>query len=74
MIFIGKGIYSGISGILIQPCKEVNQKGFKGIFPGVGKSISGCVLKPIAGVFDGISIMSDGIISTIYIFDKNILN
>ena len=45
----GYGWYDGISGLVTQPINGANKDGIKGFLGGIGKGISGLVLKPGAG-------------------------
>lgn len=65
VIFLGRGFYSGIIGLCVQPYKEINNKGSHGIFKGIGKGLGGLILKPVAGVFDAMSVTSEGTIKTL---------
>jgi vacuolar protein sorting-associated protein 13A/C len=61
----GKGIIAGsiygIAGLVQSPVKEARIGGFKGVFKGIGKGLTGFFTKPMSSVFDGVSITFDGI-------------
>jgi hypothetical protein len=62
---IGKGLFSGITGIVTQPIKEVKKSGAIGIFKGIFKGITGVVTKPLGGLLDATSQTTEGIKKTI---------
>ena len=62
---IGKGLFSGITGIVTQPIKEVKKSGAIGIFKGIFKGITGVVTKPLGGILDATSQTTEGIKKTI---------
>lgn len=45
---LGKGFYSGITGIVAQPIKEGRKGGTPGFFKGVGKGLLGFVKKSLS--------------------------
>ena len=66
---IGKGIFSGVTGVFSQPFKEVKKSGAKGIFKGIFKGISGLITKPIGALFDATSQTAEGFKKTFTYFD-----
>lgn len=66
---LGKGVFSGITGIITQPVNEVKKSGAHGIFKGMLKGVTGVVTKPLAGIFDATSQTAEGIKKTITVFD-----
>jgi vacuolar protein sorting-associated protein 13A/C len=60
-VSIGKGLLSGITGIVVQPIKEVKSSGATGIFLGVFKGMSGLITKPLGGLMDATSQTAEGI-------------
>lgn len=66
---LGRGIYSGVTGVITQPFKEVQKQGAKGIFKGIFKGIGGLITKPIGGIMDATSQAAEGLKKTITIFD-----
>jgi hypothetical protein len=48
----GLGFYDGISGLLTQPFNGAKKRGVKGFLEGIGKGVSGLILKPGAGKID----------------------
>jgi vacuolar protein sorting-associated protein 13A/C len=62
---IGKGVWSGVTGIVTQPIKEVKKSGAIGIFKGLFKGITGVVTKPLGGLLDATSQTTEGIKKTI---------
>ena len=66
---IGKGVWSGVTGIITQPIKEVKRSGAIGIFKGLFKGITGIVTKPLGGILDATSQTTEGIKKTITKYD-----
>lgn len=62
---IGKGVWSGVTGIVTQPIKEVKRSGAIGIFKGIFKGITGVITKPLGGILDATSQTTEGIKKTI---------
>ena len=60
-VSIGKGVWSGITGIITQPVKEVKKSGAIGIFKGIFKGITGIITKPLGGILDATSQTTEGI-------------
>lgn len=54
----GYGLYDGISGLVTQPVDGARSEGVVGFVKGVGKGLSGVVLKPSAGKLFSIHIFS----------------
>jgi len=63
-------IQSGIEGVLMKPLEGAESGGAFGFFKGVGKGLVGAVAKPMVGVFDLASNVSEGIRNTTTVFDK----
>eukprot|EP01155_Anaeramoeba_flamelloides_P026744 Anaeramoba_flamelloidesa81_46.p1 GENE.a81_46~~a81_46.p1 ORF type:complete len:775 (-),score=164.80 a81_46:343-2505(-) len=59
-----KDVWLGISGIVTQPMKGYKKRGKSGIVSGFGKGVIGVVAKPIVGITELISNVSDGITSS----------
>ena len=66
---LGRGIYSGVTGVITQPFKEIQKQGAKGIFKGLFKGVGGLITKPIGGMMDATSQTAEGLKKTITIFD-----
>lgn len=66
---LGRGLYSGVTGVISQPFKEVQRQGAKGIFTGIFKGIGGLITKPLGGIMDATSQTAEGLKKTITIFD-----
>lgn len=62
---IGKGVWSGVTGIVTQPIKEIKKSGAIGIFKGIFKGITGVITKPLGGILDATSQTTEGIKKTI---------
>jgi hypothetical protein len=63
MTSMGKGIFDGVTGLVMQPVKGAKEDGAKGFFKGFGKGIIGIATKPVAGVIDMASKTTEGITS-----------
>eukprot|EP01132_Coremiostelium_polycephalum_P004065 gene4065-5089_t len=61
---LSKGILDGVTGIVIEPMKGVEQEGAKGFFKGVGKGLMGVVVKPISGAIDFVGKPIEGLANT----------
>ncbi|EEB06191.1 vacuolar protein sorting-associated protein 13a [Schizosaccharomyces japonicus yFS275] len=67
------GFRSGITGVVMQPWINTRAHGVPGFFEGVGKGILGLTTKPLVGLFDCASSLSEGVRNTTTVFDgKNI--
>ncbi|XP_019641996.1 PREDICTED: vacuolar protein sorting-associated protein 13A-like [Branchiostoma belcheri] len=55
------GIVMGISGVVLQPVKGAQQEGVEGFFKGIGKGLLGLFSRPVAGVFDMVSMSFDAV-------------
>ena len=62
---IGKGIWSGATGIFTQPVKGAKKSGAGGFFKGVFKGIAGVITKPISGIMDAASQTTQGVSGTL---------
>jgi vacuolar protein sorting-associated protein 13A/C len=58
---IGRGVKSGVSGVVTRPTEGAKEEGVKGLVKGLYRGARGLVMKPAAGIFDGVSKMSEGI-------------
>ena len=67
---LGKGIVSGLTGVVSQPIKGAMEEGGLGFVKGIGKGITGAVLKPVVGVVDTVSDLATGIKNTTTLFDE----
>jgi vacuolar protein sorting-associated protein 13A/C len=56
-----KGVTSGVSGIIEQPFKGAQESGVGGFFAGLGKGLVGAVTKPVVGIVDMATNITDGI-------------
>jgi len=71
MFALGKGIFDGVTGIVVKPVQGVRKDGAKGFAKGLGQGIIGVAVKPVAGVFEAVSKTSEGIKNTTTYFDKD---
>lgn len=46
----GYGIFDGISGVLTQPLRGIEQEGAEGLLKGIGKGFGGLIMKPTSAV------------------------
>lgn len=63
-------VSSGVTGVISQPLRGAKEGGFEGFFKGLGKGIVGVVTKPIIGIVDLATNMSDGLKNTTTAFDS----
>ena len=49
---LGKGIFDGISGVVLKPIEGAKDDGVGGFFKGVGKGVAGLVTRPTGGIVD----------------------
>lgn len=61
---------SAMEGVLIKPIEGAESEGALGFFKGMGKGLVGAVTKPVVGVFDLASNVSEGIRNTTTVFDS----
>ncbi|KAJ8084002.1 Vacuolar protein sorting-associated protein 13 [Marasmius tenuissimus] len=63
-------VASAMEGVLMKPIEGAESEGAVGFFKGMGKGIVGAVTKPVVGVFDLASNVSEGIRNTTTVFDN----
>jgi len=63
-------VTSAMEGVLMKPIEGAESEGALGFFKGVGKGLVGAVTKPVVGVFDLASNVSEGIRNTTTVFDN----
>lgn len=63
-------VTSAMEGVLMKPIEGAESEGALGFFKGVGKGLVGVVTKPVVGVFDLASNVSEGIRNTTTVFDN----
>ncbi|KAF8873711.1 vacuolar protein sorting-associated protein 13 [Gymnopilus junonius] len=63
-------VTSAMEGVFMKPIEGAESEGALGFFKGVGKGLVGAVTKPVVGVFDLASNVSEGIRNTTTVFDK----
>ena len=61
---LAHSVISGVTGIVEQPLKGAEKEGFGGFLKGIGRGIVGAVTKPVVGVFDLASNVTEGIRNT----------
>lgn len=59
-VSLAKSVASGVTGIVLKPFEGARDGGFEGFFKGIGKGIVGVVAKPVVGVFDLASNVTEG--------------
>jgi len=62
---IGKGLFSGITGVVEKPISGAKKGGVGGLFKGMYVGAKGLAIKPVAGVLDGVSKLTEGVSNTI---------
>ena len=68
---LGTGLFQGVTGIVSQPIRGLANEGGSGFVKGVGKGVSGFVLRPVVGFVDFITDTTEGIKnSAIYSSEK----
>ncbi|KAH9486936.1 Vacuolar protein sorting-associated protein 13 [Psilocybe cubensis] len=63
-------VTSAMEGVFMKPLEGAESEGALGFFKGVGKGLVGAVTKPVVGVFDLASNVSEGIRNTTTVFDN----
>ncbi|KAF9015159.1 vacuolar protein sorting-associated protein 13 [Cyathus striatus] len=63
-------VTSAVEGVLMKPLEGAESEGALGFFKGMGKGLVGAVTKPVVGVFDLASNVSEGIRNTTTVFDS----
>ena len=61
---VAGGFVRGLSGVITKPIKGAERGGVEGFFKGLGQGAVGLVVKPLAGMADGISSAAEGIKNT----------
>ncbi|KAL0581607.1 Vacuolar protein sorting-associated protein 13 [Marasmius crinis-equi] len=61
---------SAMEGVLMKPIEGAESEGALGFFKGMGKGLVGAATKPVVGVFDLVSNVSEGIRNTTTVFDN----
>lgn len=67
---LASSVTSAMEGIFMKPLEGAETEGALGFFKGVGKGLVGVVTKPVVGVFDLASNVSEGIRNTTTVFDN----
>ncbi|TFK77101.1 vacuolar protein sorting-associated protein 13 [Pluteus cervinus] len=67
---LASSVTSAVEGVLMKPIEGAEAEGAFGFFKGVGKGLVGAVTKPVVGVFDLASNVSEGIRNTTTVFDS----
>ena len=49
---LGRGVFRGVTGVVMDPIKGAQKAGVEGFFKGVGKGLAGVIAKPTAGLID----------------------
>ena len=61
---LGRGIISGLSGLVTKPVEGLEQEGIAGLAKGAVKGVGGLFLKPVAGLFDFAKSAAEGVVSS----------
>lgn len=64
-------VASGFEGLALRPLEGAEQGGAGGFLKGVGKGLVGAITKPVVGVFDLASNVTEGMRNTTMVFDQN---
>ncbi|PFH54473.1 hypothetical protein AMATHDRAFT_72271 [Amanita thiersii Skay4041] len=67
---LASSVTSAVEGVLMKPIEGAETEGAIGFFKGIGKGLVGAVTKPVVGVFDLASNVSEGIRNTTTVFDN----
>lgn len=59
-----KGLFDGITGLVVQPITGAQKEGAAGFFKGMGKGAAGLVVKPVVGALDLVQRTAEGIKNT----------
>ncbi len=65
-------VASGAEGLVMKPMQGAEKEGIGGFFKGLGRGVVGAVTKPIIGVFDLASNVSEGIKNTTTVFEEDL--
>jgi len=68
---LGRGVFDGITGIVMKPVEGVRREGAVGLFKGIGKGLVGIAVKPVAGLLEATSKTAEGIRNTTTMFDDD---
>lgn len=60
----GRGLISGLSGLVTKPVEGMEQEGIAGLAKGTVKGVGGLFLKPVAGLLDFAKSTADGVVSS----------
>uniref|UniRef100_A0A6B2L635 Uncharacterized protein n=1 Tax=Arcella intermedia TaxID=1963864 RepID=A0A6B2L635_9EUKA len=60
---LGRGVWSGISGLVTRPYYVMKEEGFVGFMKGVGQGLLGLPLKPIGGVIEFFRILFESLLN-----------
>lgn len=63
------GIELAITGLYRQPASGYNNNGILGGLTGTLKALTGLIIKPVSGAFEGLSKASEGIKNTALLFE-----
>ncbi|KAF4667986.1 hypothetical protein FOL47_003213 [Perkinsus chesapeaki] len=61
---LGRGILSGISGLVLKPVEAVEQEGINGLGKGILRGVGGLVTKPMVGFLDFTRSTAEGVTAT----------
>ena len=63
-VSFGRGLISGLSGLVTKPVEGLEQEGIAGFAKGTVKGVGGLFLKPVAGLLDFAKSTADGVVSS----------
>jgi len=68
---LGRGVFDGITGIVMKPVEGVRREGAVGLFKGLGQGVIGVAVKPVAGILEATTKTAEGIKNTATMFDED---
>ena len=69
---MGRGVWSGIKGLVTQPIKGAKEDGAVGFFKGLGRGVVGVITKPLTGTLDMMSNTLLGVSRTAHMFGPDL--
>eukprot|EP01012_Entosiphon_sulcatum_P033873 TRINITY_DN428_c0_g1_i2.p1 TRINITY_DN428_c0_g1~~TRINITY_DN428_c0_g1_i2.p1 ORF type:complete len:2501 (+),score=328.37 TRINITY_DN428_c0_g1_i2:171-7673(+) len=68
---LGRGLYGGITGVVMRPMEGAREGGALGFMKGAGKGVVGLVVKPVTGLVDLAAKATQGLRNTTTMFDQS---
>eukprot|EP01130_Rhizamoeba_saxonica_P012149 TRINITY_DN5102_c0_g1_i1.p1 TRINITY_DN5102_c0_g1~~TRINITY_DN5102_c0_g1_i1.p1 ORF type:complete len:330 (+),score=72.92 TRINITY_DN5102_c0_g1_i1:296-1285(+) len=60
---LATGVFDGVTGILTSPIKKTREQGVAGLATGITQGLFGFISKPVGGVFDLVSMTTQGLLN-----------